>query len=176
MVWTRPSSPGHSVFLRRTSGSCVAAGKPRRVAERDIQGMRIPGAADGLVRRQVRNMDTRDEYECRLAERDLEIAKRDAEIAERSAEVTQQDGERTKRDTEIAERNQRDLEIARGLLEDGVPAAIVKVRFGLSAADLRELRRRRKTPPRRGTRRSRNADSRRGGRSGEKAGQEHGHT
>ena len=104
--------------------------------------MRIPGAADGLVRRQVRDMDTRDEYECRLAERDLEIAKRDAEIAERSAEIT-------KRDAEIAERNQRDLEIARGLLEDGVPAAIVKVRFGLSAADLRELRRRRKAPLRR---------------------------
>ena len=36
--------------------------------------MRIPGAADGLVRRQVRNMDTCDEYECRLAERDFEIA------------------------------------------------------------------------------------------------------
>src|SRR5574344_400740 len=142
MVWTRPSSPGHSVFLRRTSGSCVAAGKPRRVAERDVQEMRIPGAADGLVRRQVRNMDTRDEYECRLAERDLEIAERDAEIAERSAEIT-------KRGAEIAERNQRDLEIARGLLEDGVPAAIVKVRFGLSAADLRELRRRRKAPLRR---------------------------
>src|SRR5574344_924648 len=32
MAWTRMSSPGHSTFLRRTSGSCVAAGKPRRVA------------------------------------------------------------------------------------------------------------------------------------------------
>src|SRR5574344_135915 len=162
MVWTRPSSPGHLVFLRRTSGSCVAAGKPRSVAERDIQGMRIPGAADGLVRRQARNMDTRDEYECRLAERDLEIAKRDAEIAERSAE--------------IAERNQRDRDRSAALLQNGVDPAVVARTFGLSAADLRELRRRRKAPPRRGTRHSRNADSRRRGRSGEKAGQEHGHT
>ena len=28
MAWTWLSSPGHSAFLRRTSGSCVAAGKP----------------------------------------------------------------------------------------------------------------------------------------------------
>src|SRR5574344_1621639 len=143
MVWTRPSSPGHSVFLRRTSGSCVAAGKPRRVAERDVQEMRIPGAADGLVRRQVRNMDTRDEYECRLAERDPEIAKRDAEIAERSAEITN-------RDAEIATRNQRDRDRSAALLQNGVDPDVVARTFDLSAADLRELRRRRKAPPRRG--------------------------
>ena len=75
--------------------------------DRALSRIRVDGAADGLVRRQVRDMDTRDEYECRLAERDLEIAKRDAEIAERSAEIT-------KRDAEIAGTERRNNEARHG--------------------------------------------------------------
>ena len=115
--------------LRHAADGGLLPSSGNGAVDRALSRIRVDGAADGLVRRQVRNMDTRDEYECRLAERDLEIAKRDAEIATR---------------------NQRDRDRSAALLQNGVDPAVVARTFGLSAADLRELRRRRKAPLRRG--------------------------
>src|SRR5574344_785321 len=109
--------------LRHAADGGLLPSSGNGAVDRALSRIRVDGAADGLVRRQVRNMDTRDEYECRLAERDLEIATRDAEIATR---------------------NQRDRDRSAALLQNGVDPAVVARTFGLSAADLRELRRRRK--------------------------------